>query len=393
MIQKVHVLAVSDTHGDLEQLDLSREDGKGDVDIVIVAGDVGPGATKHGAMSNDWARSNHLASWFKSHSATRFYILPGNHDLFALTHARREKARSIWPKNVHLMNNKGYLDETGVTIWGMPLNPIHYHDNGVPHSTKGGAFAADSKEIEEACKKILRSSFKDLDILVTHAPPQAPNTVFSARKWHRSLMLSNLLPDINPRLLICGHDHKCSHVPQKPGTINGRPCRTEIVNVAMKHSHSGPFVYKPRRIVIEVERNIKFDMDRTSEMYVKTATLDHKDKAKLTEMCIAIEKVVRGVNKRIDEKKGHEIPTRHTGKKFKKEVDINFLQRVAPLDETGKAKKLIKVVKLLQASEANGWKDQVLPELIQKNAVCYVYKLEGKKRYYNIDFTEYRYGY
>ena len=260
--QTVKILAVSDVHGDLDKVDL------GDCEIVVVAGDVGPDQTAEQRAkgicieqaSVAWATSAKTIAWFKKHARVRFYILPGNHDAFAKHHDTRKKIGMAWPENVKLINDKGYVDETGLTIWGMPWNPIH---NG--HKSKGGAFAADEAKILKKCAKISRQ-FKVLDILVTHAPPSVAEMTGGKGGWHFSAGLKNMLPKLNPRLVICGHSHNSSHVPVE---INGG--KTTVVNVALKDSHAllgkgESFAYKPRQITYTVVREVCFETDMKSDM-------------------------------------------------------------------------------------------------------------------------------
>lgn len=262
MRQTVKILAVSDVHGDIDKVDI------GDAEVVIVAGDVGPDRTAaqkaKGISIEDasfaWAKSAKTVAWFKKHSGVRFYILPGNHDAFAKHHDMRKDVGLAWPENAKLINDKGYVDETGLTIWGMPWNPIH---NG--HKSKGGVFAADEAKILKKCAKISRQ-FKVLDILVTHAPPSVVELTGGEGGWHFSTELKNMLPKLNPSLLICGHSHNSSHVPVK---INGG--KTTVVNVAMKESHvllgdGEKFSYKPRKITFAIERKVSFEMDMKCDM-------------------------------------------------------------------------------------------------------------------------------
>lgn len=376
---KVKVMAVADVHGDFSKLDVSG------VDVVIVAGDIGPGGTKHGYDSDAWAEGAALLAWFKKNSRVRFYILPGNHDLFAKHHEGRQKLDKLWPDNVLLLKDKGAVDPSGLTIWGMPWNPIHIKPNGKASSSKGGAFAADDPKIIAKCEKIIRS-FGSLDILVTHAPPKIPDTEYAHGGWHLSPALATMLPRIAPRLLICGHKHQLSH---KPIQIdNGNGTKTTIVNVSMKLGHHDPeFTYEPRIIEFEIERTLDVKMNMTSPMFA-AKKMSASDRDWLKSVSIRIEKTVRGMNKLIDEGKSNETASRNTGVKFNKEVDLERLVHLAQFDKTGRVAKLIDVVKLLKASEAKGWTKRVLPDLWQPNAPSEVY---GGKRRGNVAFAAYRY--
>ena len=371
---KVRVMAVADVHGDFEKLDVSS------CEVVIVAGDIGPGQPNDGRESEAWAESRHLIDWFRRHSNVRFYILPGNHDLFARHREWRERLDGLWPENVKLINDKGFVDESGLTIWGMPWNPIHYKAEGVPTHTKGGAFAADDAKIVRKCEKIVRR-FKALDILVVHAPPRVKGTSYGVDNWHLSPALASMLPRINPHVLICGHLHDLSHVPE---VINNG--RTLAVNVSIK-DHSGRHLYRPRIIEVEVTRTVDVAIDMKDDMRVRP--LPREDVRWLKAISLRIEKTVRGVDKLIAEGKSGETANRDTAKKFNAEVvpALPRLQKLAPLDDSGRVKKLVEVVRLLQASEKKGWSEQVLPELCQPNAPCHCYP--GRK--WNIDFRDYRY--
>ena len=381
MKTKIKLMAVADVHGDFDKLDISG------VDVVIVAGDFGPGDTKRGFASDQWAHGAALRNWFAAHPGVRFYILPGNHDLFAKHHAGREKIDLLWPSNVVLIKDKGVVDSSGLTIWGMPWNPVHFR-NGVPTSTKGGAFAADDPKIIAKCEKIVRR-FGQLDILVTHAPPRIPHPDFDSSGWHFSPALASMLPRIRPRLVICGHMHDMSH---RPLVINNG--ETTVVNVSLKLKHEDQqFAYKPRIIEIEVERALGIKMDEKSDMRAPSTAvgLSKADKDWLRKTSIRIEKTIRGVNKLIDEGKADETARRPTGKKFNKEVDCDRLIRLSPSDATGRVKKLVDVVKLLKTSESRGWTLKVLPELWRPNDWSEVYLREKKRKHGNVDFSAYRY--
>ena len=262
MNQTVKILALSDVHGDIDKVDI------GDAEIVIVAGDIGPDPTtqqklhhmhKH-EVSIKWAKSEKTIAWFKKHKDVRFYILPGNHDKFASHSDSRHEIKKLWPENVKLIKDAGYVDESGLTIWGMPWNPLKKNGRGT--------FGAKEEKIQRKCMKIVRH-FKCLDILVTHAPPKIADSEYDKGGWHISGELAEMLPVIKPRLLICGHDHHLSHVP-----LRDKKTGTTIVNVAMKTEHAliddgGTFVYKPRRIVATIERKIDFDMNMKDNMLVK----------------------------------------------------------------------------------------------------------------------------
>ena len=262
MKQSIKILALSDVHGDIDKVDI------GDAEIVIVAGDIGPDpvhddefnrlakSAKHQLklkVSKDWARAPKTISWFKQHTNVRFYILPGNHDRFAKDRDDRKALKEIWPENVKLIKDAGYVDKSGLTIWGMPWNPPeHRKDIG------SKAFAADGDKIRRKCMKITRH-FKSLDVLVTHAPPLIKGTEFVPDPekpngaWHFSPVLTEMLPVVAPRLLICGHAHTCSH---KTCDYQG----TTVVNVALKEKHRhNYFKYRARKIWFERNVTIKVE--------------------------------------------------------------------------------------------------------------------------------------
>ena len=246
-------MAVADVHGDLDQLDVAG------CDIVIVAGDVGPGGTHHDEASKAWALDpNGIAKWFAKYPQTRFYILPGNHDLFAAHHVDRKAVRKVWPGNVHLINDHGFLDPIGLTIYGMPWHPGKYARED--REGVSGAFGADDKKISRKCLKVLEQ-MPCVDILVTHAPPKIGETELDVQSRHVSAVIGEMAKSIRPRLLICGHRHQSSHVPV---VVNDGS--TTVVNVAMKLGHGDSFAYRPRIIDVGIERKLDFAMDMSDDM-------------------------------------------------------------------------------------------------------------------------------
>lgn len=194
---KLHIYAVSDLHGHLEGLDPSG------MDAVLIAGDF--------AVMNGWS-ATHMAhqlwwvqdvfcKWCAKHPKTMFFVVPGNHDLFA---ERKELRKTIkWPDNVKLLVDEG-CEFNGLSIYGTPWVP----------------FINGSWAFEEVFPGHLREQFaaipENLDILITHSPPKIRSrkidvSIDRNSPHFGSEDLTDAILRKRPRLALCGHIHTGDH--------------------------------------------------------------------------------------------------------------------------------------------------------------------------------------
>lgn len=194
---KLHIYAVSDLHGHLEGLDPSG------MDAVLIAGDF--------AVMNGWS-ATHMAhqlwwvqdvfcKWCAKHPKTMFFVVPGNHDLFA---ERKELRKTIkWPDNVKLLVDEG-CEFNGLSIYGTPWVP----------------FINGSWAFEEVFPGHLKERFaaipENLDILITHSPPKIRNrkidvSIDRNSPHFGSEDLTDAILRKRPRFVLCGHIHTGDH--------------------------------------------------------------------------------------------------------------------------------------------------------------------------------------
>ena len=207
---------VSDLHGNLEGLDPSG------MDAVLIAGDfsvmTGWSAT-HMAYQLFWVQDV-FCKWCVSYPKTMFFVVPGNHDLFA----EREDLRATitWPRNVKLLVDEGCAFK-GRSIYGVPW---------VPFINGGWAF-------EEAFPGHLKERFAaipdNLDILITHSPPMILHrkidvSMDTNSPHFGSVDLTDAIMRVRPRFAFCGHIHTGDHNPITIDHADGS--RTILRNVS-----------------------------------------------------------------------------------------------------------------------------------------------------------------
>jgi len=213
------ILATSDLHGNLDQLDLSG------VDVAVIAGDVAPLKGRgpwHIYDQVKWMRTK-FADFCKKWSSVKIVFTPGNHDFFPL--AREKFGNTVLSgKNLSLElpdNCTMLIDQEcevcGLKIYGTPWVPI------ISHSW---AFEAEHDVLEEKFSKIP----KGLDILVTHSPPRfnfVDVSLFYGVDSDRfgSHELADAIFVKEPKFMFCGHIHTGSHDMNKLG-------KTEVYNVS-----------------------------------------------------------------------------------------------------------------------------------------------------------------
>lgn len=212
------ILATSDTHGNLEGIDLAG------IDIALLAGDIAPLKGRgpwHVYDQVKWMRTK-FSEWCKKWPTTEVVFIPGNHDFFPIarehfksTLAAKDLSLGLQP-NAHMLIDE-MVEVKGVKIYGTPWVPI------ISYSW---AFEAESDRLREKFDKIPEG----VDILLTHTPPRLDYVDVSLEygvdsEKFGSHELADAIFKKRPKLAFCGHIHSGSHIPLKHGD-------TVIYNVA-----------------------------------------------------------------------------------------------------------------------------------------------------------------
>jgi Icc-related predicted phosphoesterase len=209
---------ISDLHGEYPEL----EGG----DLLIVAGDL---------TSNDTDKAwVNFENWIYNQSYKEKIIIAGNHDNF-LSSIEEHRMYRYWDKvGVTYLCDSGTEFE-GLKIWGSPWSLSFPGIN--PHCT---AFTGNEEELEEKYKLIL----DDIDILITHCPPNGILDATKRSKKHvGSISLRNHVMDrIKPKLHVFGHIHEWG------GEIIDL-ITTKFVNASIMNEDYEP-VNKPVRVIL-----------------------------------------------------------------------------------------------------------------------------------------------
>ena len=198
----MRIMATSDLHGNLYGLDPSG------ADIVVVAGDIAP--LKGWSIWDIYAQkkwiNKHFREWTASYPDTRFVVIPGNHDFFAIANLRFQDRGIDWDfdfsPNVHFLCDEG-VEINGLKFYGTPWVPI------ISHSW---AFEGEHDKLVDCFAKIPAG----LDVLVTHSPPRIPDCdVDRSRQTDSehfgSAELTEAIKAKRPRFVFCGHIHTGIH--------------------------------------------------------------------------------------------------------------------------------------------------------------------------------------
>lgn len=230
------ILATSDLHGNLDNLDLIG------IDMVVIAGDVAPLeglGPWHIYNQVKWVNKQ-FYEFCNKHPNIKFIITPGNHDFFLL--AKEMFGNTIlsendldirFPSNVHFLVDAG-IEVNGVRIYGSPWVPI------ISHSW---AYEAESKILEEKFSKIPDG----LDILITHSPPKHQLLGVSCfygkdSDDFGSIELTRAIEKKKPKFAFCGHIHTGDHSKNIIGD-------TSTYNVS-RLDESYDIHYKPLTLVV-----------------------------------------------------------------------------------------------------------------------------------------------
>ena len=206
------VLATSDLHGNLDSL----RDYLNDIDIVCIAGDIGPlngFSIYHVYKQKQWIEKQ-LTNLGNEYPNIQFVCTPGNHDLFATAKERFSSIKQhdiknlSWkvklPKNVHMLIDSK-VNINGLNIYGAPWVPIINYV---------WAFEGDYYSLQNKYRKIP----KNIDILISHSPPyisekcEIDKSLEIADSMNfGSKALAEAILEKKPKYLFCGHIHSGDH--------------------------------------------------------------------------------------------------------------------------------------------------------------------------------------
>lgn len=229
------ILATSDMHGNLENLDFSG------IDIAFFAGDIAP-LRGHGAWyvhdQLEWMNGefhDFCSSWPK----TKIVFIPGNHDFFPLI--REQFSTKLHGKDLSLKlsENATMLIDKLVEIDGLKI----YGTPWVPIISYRWAFEADHDRL---ARKFSEIPF-GIDVLLTHTPPRLDYLDVSLEYGVDSSKFGSpeLADEIfrkNPKICFCGHIHSGQH-------IMSRLNESQIWNVARVNESYG-IAYDP--VIVEI---------------------------------------------------------------------------------------------------------------------------------------------
>ncbi len=186
---KIKILCVSDIHGHLVDLPLSKE-----CDAIIISGDICPTFDHAVEFQYRWYMNNFLP-WCRSLNKDVYFTF-GNHDFFA--------EKIVTPSG--LFTFEEYRD--GTEIVGAIDNTIYIKNNlkigFTPSSLPFGnwAFNYPEEKIEETL-----DSFGKCDIVVSHGPPFDLLDMTPRGEHVGSRALREYIDKNKPRLVVTAHIH------------------------------------------------------------------------------------------------------------------------------------------------------------------------------------------
>lgn len=208
------IIAISDTHGQHEKLELPQGD------MIIHAGDISSRGTQ--------VEVKDFLEWYGNLNFNYKIFIAGNHD-FYFEGIDPKAMQYLLPDDLIYLNDSSVVIE-GIKIWGSPIQPRFY--DWAFNRNRGS-------EIQRHWDLIP----KDTDILITHGPPyqQLDLTINGDHAGCRNL--SETLKTLSVKLHIFGHIHEAYGI-QKQN-------RTTFINASnLNHNYqlsNKPIVYQYER--------------------------------------------------------------------------------------------------------------------------------------------------
>lgn len=153
--------------------------------MIIHAGDV----TKKGKRS----QVIDFLNWFAKLDFEHKIFVAGNHD-FLFEKESQEHINGMIPKNITYLNDSG-VEIDGLKIWGSPIQPWFYD---WAFNRQRGA------EIQKHWNLIPN----DLDILITHGPPEGILDLTVRNESVGCKDLLNKIKEVKPKIHVYGHIHE-----------------------------------------------------------------------------------------------------------------------------------------------------------------------------------------
>lgn len=198
------LLAISDMHGNLENINL---DG---IDIACFAGDIAPLngiGPWHAYNQLKWINKN-FKLLCERWPGTEIVFIPGNHDFFPIIEERFNDILRGHDLSIHLAPNAHMLVDTSIELKGLKI----YGTPWVPVISYSWAFEAENDTLKRKFDLIPEG----LDILLTHTPPRL-NYVDVSLEYginsdkFGSHALAEAIIAKCPKKCFCGHIHSGDH--------------------------------------------------------------------------------------------------------------------------------------------------------------------------------------
>ena len=206
--ERVRFVAVSDTHGRHELLDLPAGD------VLLHAGDLVQNSGQ--SISKLLGQFKSFLNWIESieDKFQKIVFIAGNHDTF-LEDARKGSAAAkkilsrflrSHPKVCYLQN--GSVEFRGLRIWGAPITPCRVERMNRSFYSNG----FETKQVQR--KSAWAAVPENVDILLTHAPPSGVLSGLSGDD-----LLWDCVSRQRPRMHVFGHDHAYFGLDMKKNTL------------------------------------------------------------------------------------------------------------------------------------------------------------------------------
>eukprot|EP01084_Bolivina_argentea_P063619 116119_1 len=204
---KLRIVTISDCH--MKHPTYNMPPG----DILIIAGDF-----------TNWKSSNQnlieVLKWIKTldNIYKHKIIICGNHET-CINENEYEKTKHLFKTEANAIYlQDSFVELFGLKFWGMPWHP-----------KRGCFYGAESFGISiDKLTNICDNIDDDVDILITHVPPQGVMDKANAGRIGSYSLLMNIKNRIKPIMHIFGHIHHCN------GMKYIKNCDTLFVNTATK---------------------------------------------------------------------------------------------------------------------------------------------------------------
>lgn len=194
------IFAISDLHGNIEGVDPSG------CEVAVIAGDFAKlNSLGFWAVHKqvEWIHRRFIP-WCQKFKDTMFFVIPGNHDIFADPKFSFEKPNICFPNNVRFLLDSS-AEYKGIKFYGTPW---------IPRINGRWAFEVNGED-----RLALRFGMipKDTDILISHTPPYVKghdcDKSFSWSEHFGSKALYDAVCKVRPKYHFFGHVHTGEHSP------------------------------------------------------------------------------------------------------------------------------------------------------------------------------------